>query len=58
VKVASGIGFPPLPRITLTSAGEVNSMVPFATSAVTALSGVMRYNKNRLKKYTNESIFS
>jgi hypothetical protein len=24
----------------------------------TALPGVMRYNKNRLKKYTNESIFS
>jgi RNA-directed DNA polymerase len=26
--------------------------------ANTALPGVMRYNKNRLKKYTNESIFS
>ena len=26
--------------------------------ANTALPGVMRYNKNKLKKYTNESIFS
>ena len=25
---------------------------------ITALPGVMRYNKNRLKKYINESIFS
>jgi hypothetical protein len=32
--------------------------VRMAISGNTALPGVMRYNKNRLKKYTNESIFS
>jgi len=28
------------------------------SQGITALPGVMRYNKNRLKKYSNESIFS